>query len=360
MNYTEHKFPYEWTLNDAKFTKDKGKVFSTFSCGGGSTMGYKLAGFDVIGNLEFDETKNKTYVANHHPRYNYCQDIRDFKKRTDLPIELYNLDILDGSPPCLAFSMVGDREKVWGQDVVKEGVKHSQVWDDLFFELCDLARILRPKVVVAENVKGMLLGNAIDYVRRVYEGFGEAGYYCQHFLLNGSTMGVPQRRERVFFVCLRKDLAEPFLYADGLFPEDIKPYIDMDFNEKPITYGEFCDYKGEPITSKVMVELHSKAKSGDKTLCDVYQRLEGKPKFFSQSLLEEKDVCPTLTAHRDCIIPFNKPIWLSKDETCKIATYPLDYNFCNNNYWELCGRAVPPIMMAQIATRIYEQWLSKI
>lgn len=45
----KHRFNYEWTLADAKFTKDKGTVFSCFACGGGSTMGYKLAGFDVLG-----------------------------------------------------------------------------------------------------------------------------------------------------------------------------------------------------------------------------------------------------------------------------------------------------------------------
>ena len=43
-----HKFDYRWTLADANFTKDKGTVFSCFACGGGSSMGYKLAGFDVI------------------------------------------------------------------------------------------------------------------------------------------------------------------------------------------------------------------------------------------------------------------------------------------------------------------------
>ena len=49
-----HKFPYNWKLAEANFTKDKGKVFSCFACGGGSTMGYKLAGFDVIGCNEID------------------------------------------------------------------------------------------------------------------------------------------------------------------------------------------------------------------------------------------------------------------------------------------------------------------
>ena len=63
-----HKFPYNWKLAEANFTKDKGKVFSCFACGGGSTMGYKLAGFDVIGCNEIDPKVNQVYVTNHAPR----------------------------------------------------------------------------------------------------------------------------------------------------------------------------------------------------------------------------------------------------------------------------------------------------
>lgn len=58
-----HKFPYNWKLAEANFTKDKGKVFSCFACGGGSTMGYKLAGFDVIGCNEIDPKVNQVYVT---------------------------------------------------------------------------------------------------------------------------------------------------------------------------------------------------------------------------------------------------------------------------------------------------------
>ena len=110
-----HKFPYRWTLKDARFTKDKGKVFSCFACGGGSTMGYKLAGFDVIGCNEIDPRMNKVYVANHHPRLNYLAPIQEFKLRKDLPAELYNLDILDGSPPCSSFSTAGIEKVMLGQ-----------------------------------------------------------------------------------------------------------------------------------------------------------------------------------------------------------------------------------------------------
>lgn len=76
-----HRFNHDWTLKEATFTKDKGKVFSCFACGGGSTMGYKLAGFDVIGCNEIDPKVNRVYVANHSPRFNFLEDIRTLRER---------------------------------------------------------------------------------------------------------------------------------------------------------------------------------------------------------------------------------------------------------------------------------------
>jgi DNA (cytosine-5)-methyltransferase 1 len=96
----KHKFNYDWNLNETTFTKDKGTVFSCFACGGGSTMGYKLAGFDVIGMNEIDKKIAELYIKNHKPKYSFIENIKKLKLRNDLPKELYNLDILDGSPPC--------------------------------------------------------------------------------------------------------------------------------------------------------------------------------------------------------------------------------------------------------------------
>ena len=229
-----HKYPYNWTLKDAVFTKDKGTVFSCFSCGGGSTMGYKLAGFDVIGCNEIDPKMMEAYKVNHNPKYSFLESIQTFKLRKDLPKELYKLDILDGSPPCSSFSMAGNREKDWGKEKVFREGQAKQILDNLFFDFIDLAKELQPKVVIAENVKGLLLGNAKQYVRKIYTEFDKAGYYCQHFLLDASKMGVPQRRERVFFICLRKDLATQFLYQKDMFTE--VPKISMVFNEKKIHF----------------------------------------------------------------------------------------------------------------------------
>ena len=170
----KHKFPYIWTLKDARFTKDKGKVFSCFACGGGSTMGYKLAGFDVIGCNEIDPRMNKVYVSNHHPRLNYLCDIREMETK-ELPKELYNLDILDGSPPCSTFSMMGNREEDWGKKKHFREGQAEQVLDTLFFDFIGLAKRLQPKVVIAENVKGLIQGKAFKYVQRIYAEFDKAG-----------------------------------------------------------------------------------------------------------------------------------------------------------------------------------------
>lgn len=80
----------------------------------------------------------KCYIENHNPQYTFLEDIRDLVRRNNLPEELYNLDILDGSPPCSTFSMSGLREDAWGKEKkFKEGQK-TQVLDTLFLILLHL------------------------------------------------------------------------------------------------------------------------------------------------------------------------------------------------------------------------------
>ena len=90
---------YIWRLKDLeKIKKNRYKVFSCFSCGGGSSMGYKLAGYDVIGNCEIDKAMNSTYLKNFTPKYNYEMPIQVMVKLNEYPEELYNLDITCSCP----------------------------------------------------------------------------------------------------------------------------------------------------------------------------------------------------------------------------------------------------------------------
>jgi len=354
----KHRFNYEWTLADAKFTKDKGTVFSCFACGGGSTMGYKLAGFDVLGCNEIDPKMIEAYRTNHKPKYSYLEPIQTFKERKDLPEELYNLDILDGSPPCSSFSMAGNREKDWGKDKKFREGQAKQTLDTLFFDFIDLAKELQPKVVVAENVKGLLLGNAKQYVRKIYEEFYKAGYYCQHWLLDASKMGVPQRRERVFFVCLRKDLAKPFLYQKDMFAQ--VPKLELNFNEEKIVFNDFKQKNNMQYpVSKFYKSLWDKRKNGDASFANINERERRKRNTgFGTNFLYNKNVCGTLTTKKDCYCLFDEPRYLNDYETKCVGSYPQDYNFKSSKPHYLIGMSVPPVMTAQIATEIYNQWLN--
>lgn len=343
-----HKFPYKWNLSDgypAKGIKYHGlKVFGTFICGGGSTMGYKLAGFNHLGGVEIDPKIAEVYKVNHNPKYLYTQDIRDFANLHEYPDELYNLDLLDGSPPCSSFSMAGSREKDWGKEkVFKEG-QAKQRLDDLFFDYIKLAKKLQPKVVIAENVKGLISGNAKSYVKKIKEAFIDAGYDVQLFLLNAASMGVPQKRERVFFVCKRKDLQYPKLY--------------LDFNEDAIVFGNCRSQHGDDKVSEERKMLLSKAIKTDKCISDINERLFGKVSGFNASITHDDEVKSTVTAseidYRYC-----DKLQLSKHDYCVCGTYPLDYNFKSVGTKYLIGMSVPPVMTAQIAHQIYLQWLSK-
>ena len=322
----EHKYPYKWTLKDAVFTKDKGKVFSCFSCGGGSTMGYKLAGFDVIGCNEIDPKMMAAYVENHKPKYAYLEPIQTFKLRTYLPDELYNLDILDGSPPCSSFSMAGNRADDWGKEKVFREGQAEQVLDTLFFDFIDLAKKLQPKVVIAENVKGLLLGEAKSYVIQIYKDFEKAGYVVQHFLLDASKMGVPQRRERVFFVALRKDLVEPFMEQADMFT--MLPKLEMLFNEKEINYGEFADKLGKPLTDHQQM-LWGKKIDSDTNLGDINARERGLLSDFNAILVKHNSSLNTITANGK-FIDFETPQHISDEAIKKGGSYPLDYDFKTN------------------------------
>lgn len=349
---------YNWTLKDANFTKDKGKVFSCFACGGGSTMGYKLAGFDVIGHNDIDPKMVEVYKENHKPKFSYLESITTFAKRKDLPKELYELDILDGSPPCSSFSMAGNREKDWGKEKKFREGQELQVLDTLFFDFIDLANELKPKVVVAENVKGLLMGEAKQYVIKIYEAFDKAGYTCQHFLLNASKMGVPQRRERVFFIAMRKDLAPKFMESVDMFTE--LPKIQIEFNGKEIPFKEIYEINNtERLLTGKALELWMDRIDTDIDLDNVSTR-NGRPNFmFNHKFLKLSKVCNTITSSDNCCL-YEEPRYRSKKELCKSGSYPQDYNFLNLKPEYLIGMSVPPLMTGKIAEQIYKQWLSKI
>ncbi len=348
MTNNKHKFPYKWNLADgypAKgITKNECNVFGTFICGGGSTMGYKLAGFNHLGGVEIDVKVADVYKENHKPKYLFVEDIRAFNKRTDLPTELYNLDILDGSPPCSTFSMAGSREKAWGKSKQFREGQAMQTLDDLVFVYCDTIIKLQPKVFLLENVKGIIQGNAKAYSKAIVKKMQEAGYTVQVFCLNAASMGVPQKRERVFFIGHKKEF--------GL------PKLVLEFDEKAVTFGEFEDVSDitEKEKNTKSYQLFCKTKAGES-----FAKADEKSQFFGFSKTHKENTLSTIVSNSGTA-QYHYSIFrqLNKRELCNGGTYPLDYNFKALEPKYLIGMSVPPVMTAQISHQIYLQWLSKI
>ena len=341
-------FPWKWYLADLEKVRKNGlKVFSCFSCGGGSSLGYKLAGYDVIGCCEIDADMMKIYRQNNHPRYFYLMDIRDFVNLPDddIPEELRDLDVLDGSPPCSVFSLAGSREDAWNEEKVFREGQAKQRLDDLFLYFLEVAKRLQPKVVIAENVKGLIIGNAKGWAHEIVKAFGDAGYDVQVFVFNSARMGVPQKRERVFFIGTRKDLKNEKLR--------------MEFHQKPITFGEVRDEHGKPMKPGSQQAIMIKRRiPSDRWMADISKRIRRKDSGFTVPINHDEEPSATITAGGSMCRYVDGCLMTDRD-IINCQTFPQDYDFMDQNVQYVCGMSVPPVMMANIAREVYEQVFRK-
>jgi len=333
---------YHWLLSDLpKPSDDAPTVFSTFACGGGSTMGYKRAGFNVVGFNDIDPRMANVYRINHDPKYGFVMPISNLIDHPDLPDDLMDLDILDGSPPCSTFSTAGTREKKWGKKSHFREGQSEQVLDDLFFDFIRLVDHLRPKIVVAENVLGMMKGNAKGYMKLVVSGIQALGYTAQVFILDGALMGLPQKRQRLFFVARRNDLG-------------LSDLAGVRWDCEPVSVWEAFSVAGcidplGPITTPSEVGRSVAAKSGE-----LFANINND--FWSHRRLSWCTPSCTLVSSTSPEHP-ERPVGLTRDQLCVLSSFPMDYDFCDQKPLYVVGMSVPPLMMMKLAKKIREQWL---
>lgn len=162
---------------------------SLFSGAGGMDVGFKNAGVNVVWSNELDKDACNTYEANHPDSNLRRGDLREYLE------ELINyqndIDILFGGPPCQGFSVAGKMDP--------NDERSQLIWTYL-----DAVEIVRPRAFVLENVAALGKLEKWQAVReRIFSRANELGYQCHHFILNSSEYGVPQKRERVFFIGFR-------------------------------------------------------------------------------------------------------------------------------------------------------------
>jgi DNA (cytosine-5)-methyltransferase 1 len=336
-------FLYDMDYVNSQSKKNLFNVVSLFAGGGGSSTGYRLAGGNVLAINEFIESAQETYQQNYPDTHIFKQDIRELTGKIildKLQIKKGELDILDGSPPCASFSIAGAKEKLWGE--VKKYSDTEQRTDDLFFEFARILNEIQPKVFVCENVAGLvsgvsskLLGNQQYNIfgeeeNTIYHTLTKCGYSVRFKVLNAKNYRVPQNRDRTIFIGVRNDIKNVITFPK-VFPEIV-------------TIGE--------------------------ALNDV-EYIEMKRKAFGESTPRRADknsVCFTITAdglgatRRYKVIRTNKEQnKLNIDELKILSSFPTDYKLTGSysKQWERIGRAVPPLMMKEIAEHIYKTILNK-
>ncbi len=164
-------------------------------CGcGGLSLGFKLAGYNVVGGVDVNEEAIETFNANFPSGKGICFDLlkMDSNHIVESFGDLKNIDVIIGGPPCQGFSSANRYKK-----------EDEDERNKLFFEFVKFVDLAKPKAIVIENVRGIVTSNNGYAKDRIYEIFQSRGYKVTHQILDASIYGVPQKRLRNFFVITR-------------------------------------------------------------------------------------------------------------------------------------------------------------
>ena len=316
-------------------------VVSTFSGCGGSSLGYQWAGGKVRLAVEWDKNAVDTYRLNFPGTPVYHGDIA--KLGVDEVWKLSGLapgelDILDGSPPCQGFSTAGKRD-------------FSDDRNQLFREYVRLLRGLMPKVLVMENVSGMVKGKMKLIFADILRELKSSGYRVKARLLNAMYFNVPQSRLRMIFVGVREDF--------GIEPSHPMP------QSKPQTVRQaFSGVPAEDVpaaTGTVIASYISRVPQGGSmaSLAGYGQDNLIRPRWDRPSSSIRKDAA--LTGY-GCFIHPDLNRFLSIAEYKRLQSFP-DYFQMAGTYIDKknrIGNSVPPRFMQAIAENVRDEILVKI
>ena len=390
------------------------RVASLFSGCGGSSLGYRMAGFRVVWANEFIPAARDTYLANAGPHT--VMDPRDI--RTIDPAEVLaaigllpgELDLLDGSPPCASFSTSGHRAAGWGQ--VRKYSDTSQRVDDLFYEFVRLVKGIMPRVFVAENVSGLVKGTAKGYFIRIMQQLREAGYRVEARKLDAQWLGVPQTRQRMILIGVRNDLALAPVYPAPLpyrySVRDALPHIWAQgdnggfggggfrqavvpsgaIGARPSTGNDRCS--PSMVEARAVNDTASHCQVREPTvLCKDWSRSQGEdlgvdspaPAIMAggaggssreqvgiaggQTVAHDPETGKAISLHRKSIAHHargGQVRMFTLGELRAICGFPHDFVLTGTyeQRWERLGRAVPPLMMFYIARTVRDRILNQI
>jgi len=362
-------------------------------CGcGGMTLGFKWAGFNSIIASDIDINCGKTINRNFPETTFLLGDISELGKiKFDEILKNKNVDIITGGPPCQGFSLANkNRNKI-----------EDDPRNKLFYDYVKVIKWYNPKAFVMENVKGLLSmqgGEVIKTIVKEFENAGNYGYNVRYNILKASDYGVPQNRERVILIGIRKDLDIFPEFPDKM--ESAKITVDDAILDLPIiNAGEGSEgqsYLSKPLNSyQSLMRVNSKkvynhigmshtqrvierfkAIAPGKNLLDVWEThgavKRGDPSIKSEIKFSQNNLrlignkpAPTVAAsfQSNFIHPYLDRNFTAR-EGARFQSFPDDFIFegmRTKMSWEIglsqyqqIGNAVPPLMAKAVADKIKE------
>lgn len=324
-------------------------VITTFAGCGGSSLGYKLAGGRVLVASEWDKNAAAVYRLNHPGTDLIEGDITALSVDEVLSragLRAGELDIFDGSPPCQGFSSAGKRDF---------GDSRNQ----LFREYVRLLRGLRPRVMVMENVSGMVKGSMKLIFADILRELKASGYRVSARLLNAMYFNVPQSRERMIFVGVREDL--------GIEPSHPLP------TSAPLTVKwawthptDIRHEQGDTLKGPAALVAPHVPAGGSNGGGKYSKWVRGTTSGFGLTRLSwNKPSCTvpklSLLTSSPLVHPdFNCRITINQAK--RLASFPDSFQLLGSfaEQWARIGNSVPPNFMRAIAAHIRDNILSRI
>lgn len=382
-----------------------------FGAPGGLSLGFEMVGFKGIGALDIFKAGMETYAFNFPRTRIIVGDIRkisvnDLKR--EMGITSHEIDVVIGGPPCQGFSTIG-RVKI--ASLARNGVwklnnHHPRFIDDprneLYKEFIRMVNGLKPKIVVMENVPGMMSYRNGEIVREIIEDFDSAGYAAQARILNAVEYGVPQIRKRIFFIAVRKDLKIAILWPEPTHTysnsipfegKKLKPAVTVweaigdlpapvpgkpKLADVPLSYDRepFSEYQRWARQSSREVHNHvtrqhnerdikvfSLMKEGDrwKDLPEEIKRSYGyRDDIFNDKFkkLKRGEPCWTVVAHlyKDGYMYIHpvEPRTITVREAARLQSFPDTFIFkgSRTDQFKQVGNAVPPLLAKAVALSV--------
>jgi DNA (cytosine-5)-methyltransferase 1 len=284
------------------------KLMELFAGYGGASFGLQKArvDYETVGFSEIDKYAIQCYNQNHVNMVNNIlteentgeeyidsvklpERIKNYGDITQIdPKQLPDFDLLTGGFPCQSFSVAG------------KGLGELDTRGTLFNDIIRIAEEKQPRYMLLENVKGLMSKRHKDTYNKIRDEIQRIGYYCKVKILNSKNYGIPQNRERVWFVCFRKDLMDEWDKFEFPKEEELKLFLkdvleeEVDkkyyLSEKCVAKLSKTGFRGlkEEICSTITTENY---KLGRGTNC---VRQLNNPKHSNNRVYSDQGISPTL------------------------------------------------------------------